>query len=399
MSPQGSRERVLKALSHNEPDRVPLSLGGTASSYTDEAYFQLKAYLGIQGDVAPYRYGHTGNYYDDRILEALGTDYRYLVLTFPDDTHLTYLPDGTFIDEWGIQNRDVDGYVSRVSHPLAGATLEDLDRYPWPDPRTLGRSQLARGLRERARYLYENVDCAIVARAPMSAAFLELGAWLCGYEEFLIRLKTDAPFAGKLIEKILTVQLAFYDLLLEGTAEYVHIVETAEDYGTQSSLLISPQTYREMIMPARQRLNAFIKSKAPQARILHHTCGAVADLIPDLLASGIDILNPVQPLATGMDSAALKARWGKQLCFDGGIDMQQALSGPLARVQVEVARRVLALGPGGGYSLGPSNHIQADVPPANVVALFDIARDLGRYPLDIPKLTGIVQQFESGEQS
>ncbi len=382
----GSRERVLIALNHREPDRVPLSLGGTASSFTDEAYFRLKEYLGIKGDVKPYRYGHTGNYYDDRILEALGTDYRYLVLTFPDDSHLKYLPDGSFIDEWGVRNQNVDGHVSRVGKPLAGATLEDLESYPWPNPTSSDAPPLARGLLDRVKYLYEQVDCAVVARAAMSSSFLENGAWLCGYEEFLIRLKNDKPFAARLIEKILNVQLALYDMLLDGVGEYVHIVETAEDYGTQSSLLISPATYREMIMPARQRLNAFIKSKAPYAKILHHTCGSVTRLIPDLLASGIDILNPIQPLAVGMDSAQLKAQWGDQLCFDGGIDTQHALCGTLEELEVEVARRVLALAPGGGYSLGPSNHIQADVPPQNVVALFEMARDLGKYRIDTARL-------------
>lgn len=386
-----SRERVLTTLAHHEPDRVPLSLGGTASSFTDKAYFQLKDYLGLKGEVKPYRYGHTGNYYDDHILEALGTDYRYLVLTYPDDSHLTYLADGTFVDEWGIRKKEVGGYVSRVGHPLADATLEDLDSYPWPDPYSADMRQLATGLHDRARYLSEETDCAIVARAAMSTAFLENGAWLCGYEEFLVKLMIDKPFAAKLIEKILQVQLGMYELLLDGVGEYFHIVETAEDYGMQSGLLISPAIYREMIMPARQRLNAFIKNKAPNARILHHSCGGVEALIPDLIASGIDILNPIQPSAVGMDSAHLKARWGNQLCFDGGIDMLQAIAGPLKGLEVEVARRILALAPGGGYSLGTSNHIQEDVPPRNVVALFEMAKDLGRYPLDRPRLAGIIQ--------
>lgn len=387
----GSRERVLTALDHREPDRVPLTLGGTASSFTDEAYFLLKEHLGIRGDVKPYRYGHTGSYYDDRILEALGTDYRYLMLNYPDDSHLTYLADGSFVDEWGIRKQDAGGYVSRVGEPLAGATLADLERYPWPDPAALDFPPLARGVCDRAKHLYEEVDCAIVARAAMSSSFLENGAWLCGYEEFLVRLKDDKPFATRLIEKILSVQLTLYDVLLDGIGQYVHIVETAEDYGTQTSLLISPATYREMIMPARQQLNAFIKSKAPHAKILHHTCGAVGRLIPDLWASGIDILNPIQPLATGMDSATLKGQWGDRLCFDGGIDTQYALPGSPAALAAEVAQRVLALAPGGGYSLGPANHIQADVPPANVVALYELARDLGRYPLDTERLRSICQ--------
>ena len=144
-------------------------------------------------------------------------------------------------------------------------------------------------------------------------------------------------------------------------------------------------------MPARKKLNAFIRSKAPQAKIYHHTCGAVSKLIPDLIDSGIDILNPVQPLATGMESAGLKAEWGKTLCFDGGIDTQDAMPGTVEGIEVEVAKRILAFGPGGGYSLGCSNHIQEDMPPENVVALFEIAKDLGRYPINVPRLTRIIE--------
>jgi len=391
MPSMGSRERVLTTLDHREPDRVPLSFGGTASSFTDRAYFRLKEYLGIQGDVKPYRYGHTGNYYDDRILEALGTDYRYLVLTFPDDSHLNYLSDGSFVDHWGIRRQEVDGYVSRVGHPLADATIDDLDTYPWLDPCADDAPKLAVGIKDRAKYLNDEVDCAIVARAAMSTSFLENGAWLCGYEQFLMHLLLDKPFAQKLINKIFEVQISLYDLLLDGVGEYVHIVETAEDYGTQKSLLISPDTYREMIMPARKRLNDFIKSKAPDAKILHHSCGAIRQLIPDLIESGIDIINPVQPLAAGMDSFELKALWGDEICFDGGIDMLEAIDASVPRLEKEVARRVLALAPGGGYSLGTSNHIQEDTPPSNVVALFEIAKDLGRYPLNVSRLTSILE--------
>lgn len=399
----GSRERVLTALQHKEPDRVPLTFGGTASSFTDNAYFRLKEYLGIKGDVKPYRYGHTGNMYDDRILEALGTDYRYLVLTYPDDSHITYLSEDSYLDDWGIRIQNIGGYSSRVGHPLMGATLDDLERYPWPDPRSPNAPDLARGLSDRAKYLYEEVDCAIVARAAMSASFLEYGAWLCGYEEFVVRLKIDRQFAERLIEKILNVQLALYDLLLENTAQYVHIVETAEDYGSQTSLLISPNTYREMIMPARKKLNAFIKSRAPHTKILHHTCGAVSKLIPDLIESGIDILNPIQPLATGMESKQIKDMWGKMICFDGGIDTQYSLTADIAAVEAEVAARILALAPGGGYSLGPSNHIQEDVPPKHVVSLFEFASDHGRYPLNISRLeqiiinSSVIRQQESME--
>lgn len=385
-----SRERVLISLSHGEPDRVPLSLGGTASAYTDNAYRILKRHLGIQGDIKPYRYGHTGTYHDDRIHDALDTDYRYLVLSYPDASHLTRRPSGNFTDEWGVEKEDVDGYVGRVSAPLAGASVDDLDSYPWPDPYQIFVGQ-KEALTKRAEFLHRDTDKAVVARAAMSSAFLENGAWMIGFEEFMIRLISDEPFVSKFIEKILEIQISMYDIMLDGAGSHVHIVETAEDYGTAGSLLLSPNTYRTMIMPARKRLNAFIKKKAPKAKILHHTCGAVAKLIPDLIESGIDILNPVQPCCNAMDAGKLNADWGKQICFDGAVDTTLALPGTAKQLEAEVARCILGLAPGGGYSLGPSNHIQEDVPPENVVLLYQIARDLGRYPLDIKLLTKIAE--------
>jgi uroporphyrinogen decarboxylase len=381
-----SRERVLTAISHREPDRVPLSLGGTASSYTDNAYRILKTHLGLEGDVKPYRYGHTGTYHDDRIHDALDTDYRYLVLSYKDDSHLIFEPDGSFTDEWGIRKKNVDGYVGRIGRPLKDATLDDLERHTWPDPYHIFCGQ-KEALAKRAEFLSTKTDKAIVARSAMSTAFLENGAWMLGFEDFMVRLISDEPFSAKFIEKILNIQIAMYDIMLDGAGPYVHIVETAEDYGTSNSLLLSPHTYRKMIMPARKRLNAFISEKAPKAKILHHTCGAVARLIPDLIESGIDILNPVQPTSAAMDPAKLKAAWGDKICFDGGVDTTCALPGTVKQLEAEAARCILALAPGGGYSLGPSNHIQEDVPPQNVVLLYQIAKELGRYPLDLELLT------------
>jgi len=152
---------------------------------------------------------------------------------------------------------------------------------------------------------------------------------------------------------------------------YVDIVETSEDYGTQNSMFLSPATYREMIMPRKKKINEVIRKLAPQAKILHHSCGAVRKLIPDLIETGIDILNPIQPGLPGMDPRELMEEFGSELCFCGGIDMQKALNGSFADIERDVQRCVDAMGFGGSYLIGTSNHIQSDTPPENVIHLFE----------------------------
>jgi hypothetical protein len=128
------RERALRALAHQEPDRVPLDLGGSAYSLNDAHYFKLKDYLGIKGEVEPYRHGHTGNYYDERVLEALDIDCRHVGLRSASNFQVKVSPDGTFKDEWGIPMIRTGVYMSVAGHPLAEAVNADLDGYPWPDP-------------------------------------------------------------------------------------------------------------------------------------------------------------------------------------------------------------------------------------------------------------------------
>ena len=165
------RERVLTALAHREPDRVPFDLGGSAYSINDDHYFALKRYLGIEGDVKPYRHGHTGNYYDERILEALDIDCRHVWLKSPSTFKVQVNPDGTFKDEWGIPLIRKGAFMSVIGHPLARADMSDLDSYPWPAPYAPGRTD---GLREKAQYYRQQTDYALVSRAPMSSSLFSL---------------------------------------------------------------------------------------------------------------------------------------------------------------------------------------------------------------------------------
>jgi uroporphyrinogen decarboxylase len=370
-----SRERVLTALNHQQPDRIPIYFGGTSSFLTDRAYFLLKEYLGITGDVLPYREGHTGNIFDQRILEALDVDVRFVHLKKPANFQPQRIAEDTILDEWGIPLRTLDGYGVRVDPPLARAGIDDIGSHPWPDPFDPGRTE---GLAEYAATLRSGTDKAIVARSPQSASFMEYGCWLRGAEQFLMDLIADKAFTNRLLDKIQEIQIQFYDAMLSKVGQYVDIVETSEDFGTQTGLLISPQLFREMIKPRRQAINDFIRSKCPGVKILHHSCGAIEKIINDLIEIGVDILNPVQPLPN-MNPEQIKARYGCRITLCGGVDMQNTGLKDLGEVESEVKLRIKQMAAGGGYLFCTSNHVQSDLPPASVVALFENAHRFGAY--------------------
>jgi len=377
MPPMTHRERVLTTLNHQEPDRVPLDLGSVGSLLVDPVYFKVKKLLSIKGGVKPYRKGSTANYYDERILEALDIDFRHLWLSSPNKPKPKINPDGTVVDEWGITWSKQGSYS--VDFPLKKAAIKDLENYSWPVPE---KSWEVGHLREKARYLFENTDYAIVAKSVLSGGgIFERCYYLRGIQEFFVDMSVNKDFARYLVEKVAQIEIALWDIFLEAVGPYVHIVQRASDYGTQQGLLISPQLYREILKPAEARVIAFIKEKAPSAKIWFHSCGAVSELIEDFIEIGIDILNPVQPLARSMDSFYLKKKFGKRICFHGGIDLQKALPGDIKDVQREVKTRICAFAPGGGYILAPANHIQADTPAENVVFLYKFAREFGKYPI------------------
>lgn len=379
-----SRERVARALAHQEPDVVPIDIGGTAAWFTDVAYERMKKHLGLASEGDLFRLGENAALYDDKLLDMLDTDYRHVYLhPAKVEWEAWHASDKScFVDEWSIEHRRVPSHYGgynweRVTYPLAQATSEALDDFAWPDPADPTRVE---GLAQRAKYLWAETDYAVAARS-VSHGLLETATELRGMEQFLVDMMLDKPFAHKLIQKIFEVQLGLYRALLDAVGPYVQVVQTADDYGTQSGPLISPDTYRDMIRPYRQELNRFIRSKAPQAYIQHHTCGSVYKLLPDLIETGIDILNPVQPLAKDMDTQRLKAEFGDKITFHGAVDLQYAMTGGVEDVRNEVKLRISHLAPGGGYILATCSNFQADVPPENTLAMIAAARQYGRYPI------------------
>lgn len=365
-----SRERVIKTLNHENADRPPLDLGGAASGLNDVVYFRLKKYLGIEGDIEPFRAGTTVNYYDERILDKLDIDFRRIIpkrtSNFP-----IYQPSGAFTNEWGVQYEKNGEYFEISGNPLKDAGKEEILAYPWPKARDVFDLT---GLKEKAQRLYKDTPYALVARMP-TWGLVDMAFQIRGMERFMMDMVLDPSLARLVIEKILESQIDFYSAILDCIGPYVQVVETCDDLGSQKSLLFSADSFRQIVKPYRSELNKVIKQKAPSAKIFFHCCGAIFKLIPDLIDCGIDILNPLQPNAAGMDPQSIKDTYGRQLSFHGCIDTQIALRGSLEDTRQEVLKKLAILYKDGGYIVAPANHIMSDVPLENIMVLYQTARD------------------------
>ena len=368
------RERVLLALDHQDTDRVPMDLCASTCNMVDPLYFKVRDALNIQGDIPPYRSGRTSSYYDERILNAFDIDFRHISLKSPKSHIIQIDPDGYYRDEWGVKMRLYGGEVICAESPLADAEdVDDILAYDhWPDLTDRSRVE---GLRERAQYLREKTDFAVSAKFVTSFGFLEHGGYLRGFQNWLCDLVSDPEISEAIMDKIMEVKIALYTMMLEEIGDYVDIVELSEDFGTQTSLFISRETFRKYMFPRSKKIIACIREHAPHAKIFFHTCGAVYPLIGDMIEMGVDILNPLQPLAAGMDSAKIKDNFGDKLCFHGAIDIQKAMPGSIEDVRREVETRIDALYHSGGYILAPANHLQKDTPVENVIELFRYASE------------------------
>lgn len=372
------RERVLTAVNRQEPDRVPVDLGGTlATSMVDQAYRKLCRYLGLPEEV---EYAHR-LYLLARLpwtmVQRLEVDVVQLHLKPPAkwQPRRTFT-DGSFEDEWGVVwSKPEEGhyYISQAPFEKE-ATVAAVERHPWPDPEDPGRT---RGLRQEAAALRQQTDAAVCMY--VHGRVLSFGQFMRGFENWLVDLKWNKTFVHALLERSTEIQMQMNARLLEAVGDNVDIVHVADDLGGQPGPLISPATYRELIQPYHERIFRALKEQAP-VKLMLHSCGSVAVYLGDLIDIGVDILNPVQVSAVGMDTAWLKRQFGQHLCFWGGVDTQKVLPfGTPAEVRAEVRRRISDLASGGGYVLAAVHNIQKEVPPENVMAMLEAAREYGTY--------------------
>jgi len=380
-----SKERVLIALQHKEPDRVPFDLAGTVTTGIHHiAYRNLLDFLGIPKDDVKIAEIHQqlADVHED-VLQRLKVDFRPVYGKLPSGFLPRFEEDNQytkFIDQWGIgwQKPKQDGlYYDLASHPFAGfTTTAEVTDYKVPDPADPAR--LA-GVQGEVRRLAETTGASLCL-AGVSAGFVEMACWLRGYENFFMDLAGDPAMAHAILEKTVEIKIKFWELALSQLGDMVDVVVEADDFASQFGMIISPASYRKFIKPRQKQLFAAIK-KHSDANICFHSCGAIYEIIPDLIEVGIDSLNPVQVSAAKMDTKALKKDFGDVLTFwGGGVDTQQVLNfGTIQEVKDEVKRRIDDLAPGGGFVFTPVHNVQADVPPENYMAMWETWEEYGKY--------------------
>ena len=378
-----SRERVARALNHQESDCVPIDLGATiVTSIVKKSYVDLKNYLGMPvEEIKMLDYVQQLPYVDEALLKRFGVDFRLVQLPSATAPGLSVFEEGNyyaFIDRWGskLHMPKEDGlYFDWVDFPIKEPTMAALDNYSWPRP---DPPELNAQLAEQARSLYANTDYALVGSAVIGGGIFEQPARVMGMENFLMALASEPKFADRLMEQITDIYIESCNNYLDQVGKYIQVFTYWDDVSTQTGWMIHPETFRKMVKPKQKRLVDAIKKKT-DAKIFFHGCGAVHDLIPDLIDVGFDILNPVQVSARGMDTRQLKQEFGKDIVFwGGGVDTQHVLPfGTVDEVRAEVKRRIDDLAPGGGFVFAAVHNVQAFVPPENIVTAFDTALEYG----------------------
>ncbi|HVN81220.1 MAG TPA: uroporphyrinogen decarboxylase family protein [Terriglobia bacterium] len=376
------RERTLAALDHKEPDRVPLDFGGRHTTLHLDAHQALMRYLSLSGPMPPIRSYHTYLVQPDPQLLQRFESVTTLFFPKAPDSYVFHIDPvtNTYVDEWGTKYyRPPDGYYYDIAAvPLSEAETEaDLMTYQWPDPSDPSRIA---GLAEQAKTAHAWGD-KVLMMGSATPGLWEHSWYMFGVEKAFMNLAANQPLVEAFTERLLEWQIAYWNMTLSVLGDSLDLIQLNEDLGTQRGPMMSLATFRRIYKPRLSRLVECVR-KQTKAYIYLHSCGSIYGFIPDLIECGVQILNPVQVNAEDMDSARLKREFGKDLTFwGGGCDPVVLQNGSPQDVVAEVKRRIHDLAPGGGFVFGSVHNLQAKVPPENIVALFDAAREFGEYPI------------------
>jgi uroporphyrinogen decarboxylase len=355
-----SRERTFLALEHKTGDRIPIDFWASRPMI-------------------------------EKLEEGLGISYEQFLDLYDVDLH--YIPGPEYVgpafesgrDIWGVKRTSVrvsvkggeELYREVAESPLATAEdVEQIERYPhWPSPDAFDYSAVGAQcaeIRAKSRVV------VFMGDRLNRVAQLKPAMYLRGLENTFMDLAMRPEVAHAIFDKIKGFYLAYLDRILEAAAGQIDIVLTGDDFGSQRGLLLSPHTWRTFIRPGFAEYIDLIKSH--NVKVMHHTCGSVVDLIPDMIECGLDVLQSIQPEAAGMSLGELKAGFGQELCFHGGISIQRTMPfGTPDDVRREVKGIADAVKPDGGYIFCTAHNIQADTGVENVQALMKAYHEYGRH--------------------
>lgn len=407
------RERVLTTINHKEPDKVPVDCGAMRSTgIMGVAYNKLKKYLGIkEGETKIYDMVQQLAIPEQWYLNRYQIDVIDLARSFadnPNDWVNWKLPDGSdakvpawlhiekrnssyvCVNEEGEVLAEMPSssyYFDQKLWPLMGTHKKNFDdleeilnHQMWAymaDPlwKNFGQPDFYERLREKAKKLYEETDYAIMI--GFGGNLFETGQFLYRTDEFLVNLVTERKEMEKMLDKLVEIYLSRLEPLLKAISPYVQIIQMGDDLGTQSGPMISPKLYREIFYPRHKKIYQYVK-KNSNMYVFLHSCGAVSEFIPDLIEAGVDILNPVQISAEGMQPERLKREFGKDIVFwGGGVDTQHTLfRGTPKQVKDEVKRNTEIFMKDGGFVFNQVHNILAEVPPENIVAMYEAINEM-----------------------
>ncbi len=380
-----SRERVLAALNFKTPDRIPIDLGGFQTGIHKKAYIELLRYLEKDEEIIILDPVQQLVKPSEDILKLFHVDFRYITAKGPadfDGAIRVNLRDGKvwhdLKDEFGVVWSMPDEqqlYMDISHHPLANADISDIASYPFPDGKDQTRFA---GLREEVLELRNNTDYAI--STGIGGVVYEICWYMRGLERWYMDMLEDPAFCEALLDRILQFWTDYYNGFLKEIGDIVDVVMIGDDLAGQDGPLFSPEFYKSIVKPRQQSLVKHIHSLT-DAKIWYHTCGSCLEYIPELMDNGIDILNPVQINAAGMDPSMLKETYGDKLVYwGGGIDSQHVLPFTTPeKIKEEVATNIEIFKPGGGYVFNNVHNIQAGVPPENIIAMYEAAYQYGFY--------------------
>ncbi len=359
MSAMDSRERVFRTLRREPADRIPADFWASKGMIA-----AIEARTG-----APVA----------RFLDEWDVDFRYIAgpgyvgPRLPDDR-----------DTWGVRRiavavpaaEGVESYEEVLESPLADArSPEEVDAYAgWPSPDWFDYSGIARqceAVRSAGRVV------VFMGDRLNRVAQLKPAMYLRGMENVLTDLALEPALADALFARIRRFYAGYLERILDAAHGAIDIVLTGDDFGSQRGLLVSADMWRRFLLPGFREYVSLVRSAG--ARSMHHTCGAVSEIVPDMADAGLDILQSLQPEAPGMDLHTLVRRYGDRLCFQGGISIQHTMpKGSAAEIRAEVGRVVEAVRGRAGYIFCTAHTIQADTPYGSVIELLRAYRDLGR---------------------
>jgi uroporphyrinogen decarboxylase len=417
-----SRERIIETLNHRMPDRVAIDLGATnATGISAIVYAKLKNLLGVNGgQIKVFDLMQQLAEPEIEVLDKIGGDVVMLrriapalgvpikawkkskltdgtdclqattynpVMNEEGDLQMYKITDGSDLVHPFRLNEDPELFdkgkvvaklpkgshaFCRVYHPFANVnTIEELDKFGFPE---ISEEELE-FIEKEAKILYETTEKAICG--IFYGNVFEIGQVYWGYQKFFENLMLEPELMQNFFQRRTDAYIRDLEKYLKAVGKYINIIDFCDDLGTQSSLLMSPEMYREVIKPLHARMFGYVRKNYPDVKVFFHTCGAVYELIPDLIEAGIQILNPIQFTASGMDPVKLKKEFGKQLVFwGGGIDTQHTLHvGTIEEVKKMAKEMLDIFSPGGGYVFSQVHNIESCVPAENVLAAFNTAKN------------------------